>query len=149
MPVYTEEERTDRLLILPLHMRLMMMLTLALDLGSYSFRISWIDGHLATQFCRDFLNAGPDFATSYRSIWKYDLPKGFAAAGSRLPCPTLILGGGADRIATCMSVLGPFFRMRMKYLCQKLQTLLQNKPRTFCPYCWRLFGQLISNSTLY
>ena len=58
----------------------------------------WIDGHLATQFCRDFLNAGPDFATSYRSIWNYDLPKGFAARKSTT-LPNLNTCGGADRIA--------------------------------------------------
>ena len=110
MPVYTEEERTDRLAnFAPPY---------EIDDNAGHLRwiwdrihseYPWIDGHLATQFCRDFLNAGPDFATSYRSIWKYDLPKGFAAAGSRLPCPTLILGGGADRIAYMQSVLGPFF----------------------------------------
>ena len=100
MPVYTEEERTDRLAnFAPPY-------EIDDDAGHLRWiwdrihsEYPWIDGHLATQFCRDFLNAGPDFATSYRSIWKYDLPKGFAAAGSRLPCPTLILGGGADRIA--------------------------------------------------
>ena len=76
------------------------------------------DRHLATQFCRDFLNAGPDFATSYRSIWKYDLPKGFAAAGSRLPCPTLILGGGADRIA---------------YMHQRVRALFPGADEVFMP----------------
>lgn len=100
MPVYTAEERTDRLANFAPpyeiddeagHLRWIW--------DRIHSEYPWIDGQLATQFCRDFLNAGPDFATSYRSIWHYDLPAGFAAAGSQLPCPTLLLGGGADRIA--------------------------------------------------
>ena len=74
MPVYTEEERTDRLAnFAPPY-------EIDDDAGHLRWiwdrihsEYPWIDGHLATQFCRDFLNAGPDFATSYRSIWKYDL----------------------------------------------------------------------------
>ena len=100
MPVYTDAERVDRLANFAPpyeiddeagHLRWIW--------DRIHSEYPWIDGHLATQFCRDFLNAGPDFATSYRSIWHYDLPAGFAAAGSQLPCPTLLFGGGADRIA--------------------------------------------------
>ena len=100
MPVYTAEERADRLdnFAPPYEID-----DDASHLNWIWARIKseypWIDGRLATQFCKEFLNAGPDFATSYRSIWQYDLPVGFAAVGGTLPCPTLLIGGGADRIS--------------------------------------------------
>jgi len=100
MPVYTDEERADRLANFAPPFEID-------DEGGHLRWIwdrihseyPWIDGQLATNFCRDFLNAGPDFASSYRAIWQYDLPGEFAAAGHQLPCPTLLIGGGADRIS--------------------------------------------------
>jgi len=59
----------------------------------------WINAEMATNFAKDFLDVGPDFASSYRSIWRYDLPKTYVAAGSNLACPTLVVGGDADRIS--------------------------------------------------
>ena len=56
----------------------------------------WIDPELATHFTHDFLSAGPDFARSYRAIWRFDLPQR-VAGGSDLPM--LLMGGSADRIA--------------------------------------------------
>ena len=99
MPVYTAEERRDRLANFAPPYEID-------DDGSHldwiwsriQSEYPWIDGSLATHFCRDFLNAGPDFATSYRSIWQYDLPASFAAGGAKLACPTLLIGGGGDRI---------------------------------------------------
>jgi predicted acylesterase/phospholipase RssA len=45
---------------------------------------------------RDYLAAGPDFAASYRAIWRYDLR---AAAAGGIAVPTLLIGGTRDRIA--------------------------------------------------
>ena len=97
MPVYTDAERADR-------MRSFAPPFPAADDGAHLTGIwnrihneyPWIDPELATHFTHDFLSAGPDFARSYRAIWRYDLPQR-VAGGSDLP--TLLLAGSADRIA--------------------------------------------------
>ncbi len=96
MPVYTDAERVDRTAnYAPPYQ-------LAID-GSHLQWIwdrirgeyPWIGAELATMFVRDFLAAGPDFATAYRSIWRYDLPNRLRGA---LAVPTLLLGCTGDRI---------------------------------------------------
>ena len=97
MPVYTDAERADR-------MRSFAPPFPAAADGAHLTGIwkrihneyPWIDPELATRFTHDFLSAGPDFARSYRAIWRYDLPQR-VAGGSDLP--TLLLAGSADRIA--------------------------------------------------
>jgi pimeloyl-ACP methyl ester carboxylesterase len=97
MPVYTDAERTDR-------MRNFAPPFPAAADGTHLTGIwkrihkeyPWIGPELATHFTHDFLSAGPDFARSYRAIWRYDLPQR-VAGGSDLP--TLLLAGSADRIA--------------------------------------------------
>ena len=97
MPVYTDAERADR-------MRSFAPPFPAADDGANLTGIwkrihneyPWIGPELATHFAHDFLSAGPDFARSYRAIWRYDLPQR-VAGGSDLP--TLLLAGSADRIA--------------------------------------------------
>ena len=97
MPFYTEAERTDR-------MRSFAPPFPAAADGTHLTGIwkrihneyPWIGPELATHFTQDFLSAGPDFARSYRAIWRYDLPQR-VAGGSDLP--TLLLAGSADRIA--------------------------------------------------
>ena len=97
MPVYTDAERTDR-------MQNFAPPFPAADDGAHLTGIwqrihneyPWIGPELATHFAQDFLSAGPDFARSYRAIWRYDLPQRMAG-GSDLP--TLLLAGSADRIA--------------------------------------------------
>ena len=97
MPVYTDAERAHRMA------HFAPPLPLQAD-GSHLQRIwdriqgeyPWIDPALATHLAADFLAAGPDFAQSYRAIWRYDLAH-HARAGTG--CPTLLLGGSADRIA--------------------------------------------------
>jgi pimeloyl-ACP methyl ester carboxylesterase len=97
MPVYTDAERADRM------RSFAPPFPPAAD-GAHLTGIwkrihseyPWIDPELATHFTHDFLSAGPDFARSYRAIWRYDLPQRLAA-GPKLP--TLLLGGSADRIA--------------------------------------------------
>jgi pimeloyl-ACP methyl ester carboxylesterase len=97
MPVYTDAERADRIANYAPPYRL------APD-GSHlqwiwhriNSEYPWIEPELATMFVRDFLAAGPDFATAYRSIWRYDLPNRLRG---RMAVPTLLLGCTGDRIA--------------------------------------------------
>ena len=124
MPVYTAEERADRLANFAPPYEID-------DQGGHLSWIwdrihseyPWIDGRLATQFLRDFLNAGTDFAGSYRAIWHYDLPGELAAAGGRLPCPALLIGGGRDRIA--------FMHDRVKGLLPDAQEVLIEEATDF------------------
>jgi haloalkane dehalogenase len=97
MPVYTDQERMDRAA------NYAPAFTMASD-GSHLQAIwsrinseyPWIGPELATFLARDFLQAGVDFARSYRAIWRYDLP---GHVRGNLQVPTLLVGGGADRIA--------------------------------------------------
>ena len=97
MPVYTDAERAERTAnyappyeLLPDGSHLNWIWSRIT--GEYP----WIGPELATMFVRDYLAAGPDFATAYRSIWRYDLPNRLR---DHLQVPTLLLGGTADRIA--------------------------------------------------
>jgi hypothetical protein len=47
-----------------------------------------------TELVGDYLAAGPDFASSYRAIWRHDLLDSARRAGS----VDLLVGGDADRI---------------------------------------------------
>lgn len=97
MPVYTAEERADRLAGFAPPFA-------PSDDGAHLQWIwqrihneyPWINATLATQFVRDYLATGGDFATAYRAIWRYDLR---AAAAGGIPVPTLLIGGTRDRIA--------------------------------------------------
>ena len=97
MPVYTDAERADRM------QNFAPPCPAAAD-GAHLTGIwkrihneyPWIDPELATHFAHDFLSAGPDFARSYRAIWRYDLPQRVAGCSD---LPTLLLAGSADRIA--------------------------------------------------
>ena len=97
MPVYTDAERADRM------QNFAPPFPAAAD-GAHLTGIwkrihneyPWIDPKLATHFMQDFLSAGPDFARSYRAIWRYDLPQRMAGSSD---LPTLLLAGSADRIA--------------------------------------------------
>jgi len=96
MPVYTDAERADRLAgYAPPY---------ALDdAGGHLEWIwrrihteyPWIDAVLATHLLKDFLAAGPDFASSYRAIFRRDLG---AALRAGIPVPTLLIGATRDRI---------------------------------------------------
>ena len=97
MPVYTDAERADRMANFAPPFQFS-------DDGAHLMGIwnrihgeyPWIGPELATCFTQDFLAAGPDFARSYRAIWRYDLPN---RARGKLAVPTLLIGGTADRIA--------------------------------------------------
>jgi len=97
MPVYTNEERADRLASFAPPF------TPAAD-GSHlrwiwdriHVEYPWIDAELATCFVSDYIATGGDFATAYRAIWRYDLR---AALARGLDMPTLLIGGTRDRIA--------------------------------------------------
>jgi pimeloyl-ACP methyl ester carboxylesterase len=96
LPVYSEAERADRLANYAPPYELA-------DSGAHLTWIwsrirgeyPWIDPLLATQFVRDYLAAGSDFATAYRAMWRYDLRAAMAAG---LAMPILLIGGGADRL---------------------------------------------------
>ncbi|MEO6943870.1 MAG: alpha/beta hydrolase [Lacisediminihabitans sp.] len=95
LPVYTVEEREQRL-------RSFAPPYLINDSGDH-FTWIWnrihseyptIDASLATNLVRDFLDAGPDFATAYRAIWREDVQ----LWSGGLSIPTLLVGGDKDRI---------------------------------------------------
>ena len=96
LPVYTEEEKRDRLASFAPPYQV------DRDGGHLKWiwqRIQgeypWAPPELLTELVHDYLSAGPDFATGYRSIWRYELRPALA----RLQVPTLLIGGGADRVA--------------------------------------------------
>jgi haloalkane dehalogenase len=55
----------------------------------------WMDAAMATRMVEDYLAAGPDFASSYRAMWRYDVGNLEGGWG----VPTLLIHGGRDRIA--------------------------------------------------
>ncbi|GAA4686747.1 alpha/beta fold hydrolase [Nocardioides nanhaiensis] len=57
----------------------------------------WAPPDLVTSMVADYLAAGPDFATAYRAIWRFDLTDAVGAVrGAGLP--VTLVGGGQDRI---------------------------------------------------
>ena len=96
LPVYTPEERAQRLAnFAPSYV-----------LDAAGAHLAWIwarirgeyphlEPELATRFVADYLAAGPDFAQSYRAIFRHDLPA--RVLGRQLPS-TVLIGGTADRI---------------------------------------------------
>lgn len=95
VPVYTEEEKADRLAeFAPPY-----------EPAADGSHLDWIwrrvtgeyplaSPALVTDLVRDYLHAGPDFASSYRAIWHHDLHASARAAGP----VDLLLTGDADRI---------------------------------------------------
>lgn len=97
LPVYSEAERADRLKnFAPPYALADSGAHLAWIWNRIRGEYPWIDPTLATNFVRDYLATGSDFATAYRAMWRYDLR---AAAASGVTMPTLLIGGSADRIA--------------------------------------------------
>lgn len=95
MPVYTAEERQNRLdQFAPPYDVDAAGAHLPWIWNRIKGEYPWIDPELATRFVRDYLAAGPDFATAYRAIWRYDL----RAAAPALAARTLLIGGTRDRI---------------------------------------------------
>ncbi|MFC6090092.1 alpha/beta fold hydrolase [Saccharothrix lopnurensis] len=96
VPVYTEAEKADRLATFAPpwthdgegdHLRWIWDRVR----GEYP----WASAGLLTGLVRDHLDAGPDFAASYRAIWRHDLHDSARRAGP----VDLLLSGTADRIA--------------------------------------------------
>jgi pimeloyl-ACP methyl ester carboxylesterase len=97
VPVYSDAERAERLAgFAPPYRPAQDGSHLAWIWARIRGEYPWLEPELATQFVRDYLAAGPDFATAYRAIWRYDLR---AAAAGGLAIPTLLIGGTRDRIA--------------------------------------------------
>ncbi|QQQ79484.1 alpha/beta hydrolase [Saccharothrix sp. 6-C] len=96
VPVYTEREKADRLATFAPpwapdedgdHLRWIWDRVR----GEYP----WADVGLLTALVRDYLDAGADFARSYRAVWRHDLHDSARRAGP----VDLLLSGSADRIA--------------------------------------------------
>ena len=100
LPLYTEEERRELLGGYAPPYRLD-------DDGSHlawiweriKHEYPWMDAAMATRMVDDYLAAGPDFASSYRAIWRYDVRK----LEGGWDVPTLLIHGGRDRIAEMRS----------------------------------------------
>jgi len=99
LPVYTDQERQDRLAdFAPPYV-------LSSD-GSHldciwrriTGEYPWAGPKLVTSMVADYLAAGPDFATAYRAMWRYPLADGLAQV-RRAELPVTLLTGGRDRIA--------------------------------------------------
>jgi haloalkane dehalogenase len=97
MPVYTDEERAERMTNFapPIEES-----ADGAHLHAIWDRIKgeypWIGPELATHFVRDFMSSGADFASSYRAIWRYNLPD---RVRDNVEVPTFLIGGSNDRIA--------------------------------------------------
>ena len=99
IPVYTPEEREQRLADFAPPYEV-------LDDGSHLQWIwdrihneyPWIDAELATNNLKDFLDCGPDFAASYRAIWRHDLPVRVSETINSINNPILLIAGANDRI---------------------------------------------------
>jgi pimeloyl-ACP methyl ester carboxylesterase len=95
VPVYTEDEKRQRLAefappyVLDSHGG-----HLAWIWARASGEYPWADPALITEFVKDYLAAGPDFASSYRAIWRHDLLE----SGRRAGAVDLLIGGSHDRI---------------------------------------------------
>lgn len=95
LPVYTEDEKRDRLAAFaPPYELAASGEHLAWIWRRIQGEYPWAPPALVTDLLHDYLSAGPDFAAAYRSIWRYDAAPALAA----LRAPTLLVGGGADRI---------------------------------------------------
>tara|TARA_Y100001970_G_scaffold288422_1_gene415658 strand:+ start:811 stop:1671 length:861 start_codon:yes stop_codon:yes gene_type:complete len=99
IPVYTPDERKQRLADFAPPYEI-------LDDGSHLKWIwdrihneyPWIDAELATNNLKDFLDCGPDFAASYRSIWRHDLPERVGELINSIHNAILLIAGENDRI---------------------------------------------------
>lgn len=95
VPVYTEEEKARRLAeFAPPYTRTPDGAHLDRIWRRVTGEYPWADPALVTDLVLDYLHAGPDFASSYRAIWRHDLHASARKAGP----VDLLLAGGADRI---------------------------------------------------
>lgn len=95
VPVYTEDEKAQRLReFAPPYVPDASGEHLAWIWARVTGEYPWASPQLATEFVKDYLAAGPDFASSYRAIWRHDLLASARAAGP----VDLLVGGDADRI---------------------------------------------------
>jgi haloalkane dehalogenase len=97
MPVYTDVERSDNMAgFAPPIAECADGAHLQAIWNRIKREYPWIGPELATHLARDFLGAGADFASSYRAMWRYDLP---ARVRGNLKVPAFLIGGSEDRIA--------------------------------------------------
>ncbi|GAA2348864.1 alpha/beta hydrolase [Dactylosporangium salmoneum] len=138
MPVYTDEEKADRLAgFAPPYQ-------LDADGGHLDWiwrrirgEYPWAPPELVTELVRDYLAAGPDFAIGYRRIWQYDVNP----AARALSVPTLLIGGGADRIRQMherATALLP--DARVEYLPDATDFVAEQRPEAFAAVLRRFLG---------
>ncbi|HET8616159.1 MAG TPA: alpha/beta fold hydrolase [Actinomycetales bacterium] len=95
VPVYTSDEKADRLATFaPPYEANVDGRHLQWIWSRVQSEYPWADAQLLTELVRDYLSAGPDFANSYRAIWRHDL----AASLSELAPVDLLMTGTDDRI---------------------------------------------------
>ncbi|MGB3438158.1 MAG: alpha/beta hydrolase [Actinophytocola sp.] len=95
VPVYTEEEKAARLAdFAPPYTPTPDGAHLDWIWRRVTGEYPWAGPELVTDLVRDYLHAGPDFASSYRAIWRHDLHASARRAGK----VDLLLAGSADRI---------------------------------------------------
>lgn len=88
----------------------------------------WADPQLLTELVRDYLSAGPDFADSYRAIWRHDL----AASLSELAPVDLLLTGTHDRIGFMHErAVGSIKHRRAVVLAGATDFVAEQDPQTF------------------
>ncbi len=94
-PLYTEEEKAQRLAkFAPPYRADPSGAHLSWIWERITGEYPWSPPELRTAFVQDYLSAGPDFASSYRAIWRYDM----AGALREVPLRPCLLAGTADRI---------------------------------------------------
>lgn len=142
LPVYTEEEKRDRLASFAPPYRP------DGDGGHLAWiwrrvrgEYPWAPPELVTELVRDYLAAGPDFAGAYRGIWRYDV----APAAERLRAPTLLVGGGADRIRHMDERARHLLpRARAVWLDEATDFVAEQDPRRFASVLRDFLGPIVA-----
>jgi pimeloyl-ACP methyl ester carboxylesterase len=95
VPIYSDDEKRQRLAeFAPPYVLDSDGSHLAWIWSRASGEYPWAEPALITEFVKDYLAAGPDFASSYRAIWRHDLLESARRAGE----VDLLIGGTRDRI---------------------------------------------------
>jgi pimeloyl-ACP methyl ester carboxylesterase len=100
----------------------------------------WADAVLRTELVADYLAAGPDFATAYRAVWRFDID----AALDTLQCKgirTSLIAGGLDRIGFMHErVRQRLPRATERVLPDATDFVAEQDPTGFARVIWDLVG---------
>ncbi|WP_156757145.1 alpha/beta fold hydrolase [Actinokineospora pegani] len=130
LPVYTEAEKADRLAgFAPPYAPDDDGAHLAWIWARVRGEYPWADPALSTDLVADYLAAGPDFAASYRAVWRHDL----AAAAERAGPVDLLLAGAADRIGHMHArAVAAVAHTRAAVLAGATDFVAEQDPAAFC-----------------